>query len=214
MSLFDGSTFFAFLLAAVALVIAPGPGQALVLARTLQGGTRSGVLTAAGLEIGTFVHTLAASVGLSAVLMTSATAFTVVKFVGAGYLVLLGVMTLRRAGRVAAPVEGAAPAAVPDSRLLLHAALTGTLNPKVALFFLAFLPQFVDPARGQPLLQFLILGLTFAVLGFVGDSAVALLADGARHRLREAPAWAIWRERVTGAVLVGLGLRLALLSRR
>lgn len=211
--LFDAATFAGFTLAAAALVAAPGPGQALVLARTLQGGARDGLLTAAGLEIGTLVHTAAASLGLSTILATSAAAFDVVKYVGAGYLILLGVSAWRRAGD--APLQPAAPTASgPSSRLLLHAAITGTLNPKVALFFLAFLPQFVDPRRGHVVLQFLTLGLTFAVLGLLGDGTLALLGHRARERFLEAPRWAAVRERLTGAVLVALGLRLVFLSRR
>ena len=211
--LFDPSTFAAFALAAIALVAAPGPGQALVLTRTFQGGARDGILTALGLEIGTLLHTIAASLGLSAVLVTSALAFDVIKYAGAAYLIVIGIAAWRKASHAAQP---SAPEAAKASglRLVLHAAVTGTLNPKVALFFLAFLPQFVDPSRGHVLLQFLILGLTFALLGLVGDSTVALLGHHARRRLTSAPRWTLWRERLTGAVLVGLGVRLAFLSHR
>jgi threonine/homoserine/homoserine lactone efflux protein len=213
-ALFDASTFAAFCLAAAALVAAPGPGQALVLARTFQGGARDGLLTAAGLEIGTLLHTAAASAGLSAVLATSAAAFNLVKLIGAAYLILLGVAAWSRAGQTLARPVTAIGNPRSGAPLLLHAAVTGTLNPKVALFFLAFLPQFVNPSRGHVLAQFLVLGLTFAALGLAGDSAVALLGHRARARLLGSPAWAAWRERVTGAILVGLGVRLAFLSRR
>ncbi|HXI20455.1 MAG TPA: LysE family translocator, partial [Gemmatimonadales bacterium] len=142
-ALFDPAAFATFALAATALVVAPGPGQALVLTRTFQGGARDGLLTAAGLEIGTLIHTLAASVGLSAILATSATAFNVVKYLGAGYLVVLGIAAWRKAGHIPARAESDAANPKPGSHLVLHAAVTGTLNPKVALFFLAFLPQFV-----------------------------------------------------------------------
>jgi len=213
-SLFDSSSLVAFGLAAGALVIAPGPGQALVLTRTLQGGVRDGLLTAAGLEIGTLVHTGAAAFGLSAILATSAAAFSVVKYLGAAYLVFLGIAAWRQAGRQPTVLETAESTRTPGHHLLAHAAVTGVLNPKVALFFLAFLPQFVNPLHGHVLLQFLILGLAFAVLGLVGDSTVALLGARARARLLRAPSWAAWRERVTGVILIGLGLRLALLSRR
>lgn len=208
--LFEPATLGTYLLAAVALVVAPGPGQALVLARTLQGGTRHGVLTALGLELGTLVHTLAAALGLSAILATSAAAFAVVKWLGAGYLVWLGIGALRAAGR--GPVaEVAAPA--PTHHVLLRAAVTGLLNPKVALFFLAFLPQFVTPARGHVFLQFVVLGLLFAILGLAGDGLLAMAAGRARTRLVRSTAGSRWRERVTGTVLIGLGLRLALVQR-
>lgn len=213
-ALVDASSLVPFALAAAALVAAPGPGQALVLTRTFQGGARDGVLTAVGLEIGTLVHTVAAALGLSAILATSALAFDVVKYVGAGYLVLLGIIAWRNTGATPALPDTAPPTPGRGSRLLLHAALTGTLNPKVALFFLAFLPQFVDPGRGRVVLQFLVLGFTFAVLGLVGDCTVALIGHGARERLLRTPAWTAWRDRITGAVLVGLGMRLAFLSRR
>jgi threonine/homoserine/homoserine lactone efflux protein len=210
-TLFDLSTLVTFGLASAALVATPGPGQALVLTRTLQGGTRAGVLTAAGLEIGTAVHTFAAALGLSAVLATSATAFSVVKYLGAAYLVVLGLLAL---GRPAPRSHPSSPSHPPPPRhLVAHAAVTGLLNPKVALFFLAFLPQFVDPSRGHSFLQFIVLGLGFALLGFTGDSLVALIAGGARSRLLEDSRWELRRERLTGAILIGLGIRLALLSR-
>lgn len=208
--LFEPATLGTYLLAAVALVVAPGPGQALVLARTLQGGTRQGVLTALGLELGTLVHTFAAALGLSAILATSAAAFAVVKWLGAGYLVWLGISAFRAAGKGHA-AEASPPA--PTHHVLLRAAITGLLNPKVALFFLAFLPQFVTPARGHVFLQFVILGLVFALIGLAGDSLLAVAAGRARTRLVGSTAGARWRERVTGAVLIGLGLRLALVQR-
>lgn len=211
--LFDTSTLLAFGLATAALIAAPGPGQALVLTRTLQGGTRWGLLTVFGLQIGTAVHTLAAALGLSAILATSATAFAVVKYLGAGYLLVLGVRALLSSARTAVP--GAEPESKPaDRHLLVHATVTGILNPKVAIFFLAFLPQFVNPARGHTFLQFVILGLTFAVLGVLGDGSLALVAGRARGRLLAGSRWAQWRERVTGTILIGLGIRLALHSRR
>lgn len=210
--LFDATTFLTYLGAAAALVAAPGPGQALVMARTLQGGVRAGLLTSVGLNLGTVVHTVAAALGLSAVLLASATAFAVVKLVGAAYLVVLGV-------RIIAGTLGASPVAAPDrprpetelpsSRLLAHGMLTGVLNPKVALFFLAFLPQFVRPERGGVFVQLAVLGLVLATLGVIGDSIVALVAGRTGRRM----AAGTWRERLTGGVLVAIGVRLALLRR-
>ncbi len=211
--LFDAATFGTYLATAAALVAAPGPGQALVMARTLQGGVRAGLLTSIGLNLGTLAHTVAAALGLSALLLASATAFTVVKLVGAVYLVVLGT-------RMVAGTLGARPVAAPDratadaprvqsARLLAHGALTGLLNPKVAVFFLAFLPQFVRPERGGVFLQFLGLGLVLATLGVIGDSLVAVVAARTGRRV----AAGAWRERITGSVLVALGVQLALVRR-
>jgi threonine/homoserine/homoserine lactone efflux protein len=212
-NLFDAATFGTYLAAAAALVIAPGPGQALVMARTLQGGVRAGLLTSVGLNLGTVVHTAAAALGLSALLLASATAFTVVKLVGAVYLVILGARMIASTwgGRrlLAAPDRPAEAPRLPSSRLLAHGALTGVLNPKVAVFFLAFLPQFVRPERGGVFVQFAVLGLVLATLGVIGDSIVALIAGRTGRRM----AGGAWRERLTGGVLVALGIRLALLRR-
>jgi threonine/homoserine/homoserine lactone efflux protein len=210
-SLFDWQTVLAYCVAAIALIVSPGPGQALVIARTIQGGTRAGMLTACGLQIGTLVHTLAASVGLSAILAASATAFTIVKYVGAAYLVVLGVLTLR--GAWSSKNKQAASAAVQrtnDKVLVAHAFATGVLNPKVAIFFLAFLPQFVHPERGGVLLQFMVLGVLLTVLGLIGDTTVAWLAGRARARMAQNQRFTRWQETFTGTVLVGLGVHLAL----
>src|SRR5262249_1743080 len=203
--LFDFATCGTYLAAAAALVAAPGPGQALVMARTVQGGLRAGLFTSVGLNIGTLGHTVAAALGLSALLLASATAFTVVKLVGAVYLAVLGVRLLvgtfrSRGATTAASAEPEAPRG-PGARLLAHGVLTGLLNPKVALFFLAFLPQFVHPERGGVLIQFAVLGVALATLGVIGDSLVAVVAARTRRRM----ATGAWRERITGSVLIALG---------
>jgi threonine/homoserine/homoserine lactone efflux protein len=215
MALFDTTTLMTYCIAAIALVIAPGPGQALVLARTVEGGTRAGVLTAVGLEIGTLVHTFAAALGLSAILATSATAFTMVKNVGAAYLVVLGTIALwraRRASTTATSIPHVHSAS--GSHLVVHAAVAGVLNPKVAVFFVAFLPQFVDPDRGAVLAQFVGLGVLLACFGFTFDTTLSAVAGRARDRLLGSRRFTAWRERVTGAVMIGLGLRLALEKQR
>lgn len=209
---FAESTLFAFGVAAAAIVAAPGPGQALVLTRTLQGGTRRGIWTAFGLEIGTVVHTFAAALGLSAILATSAMAFAIVKYLGAAYLMWLGIRTFRGA-LVDRAETTARQEQARTTRVVAHAAVTGILNPKVAVFFLAFLPQFVDPGRGRVFLQFVLLGFAFATLGFLGDSLVAAVAGRARRRLVTGKRWALWRERATGTALIALGIRLAFQER-
>lgn len=209
--LFDATTLTTYLVAGAALVVAPGPGQALVIARTVQGGARAGVLTAAGLEIGTLVHVLAAALGLSVILMHSATAFALVKYLGAAYLVWLGIKALRESGRAGA---GQAQAPAPARRVLVQAVVTGVLNPKVALFFLAFLPQFVHPERGHVLLQFVVLGTLLALMGLTFDSTVSFFVGRARRRMAVSARFAVWRERLMGCVLIGLGVKLALAEQR
>ena len=191
----DPALLLAYSLAALALVLAPGPAQALVLTRTLEAGTRAGLLTSVGVEIGTLVHTLAAALGLSAILATPATAYTIVKYAGALYLVGARDADLwrARASGYVGPVAGHA-ADVPGSRFVMHAAMTGVLNPKVAVFFLAFLPQFVRPERGAQLAQFLVLGLVLAALGFIVDVSLAVIAGRARARISGGSVFAAWRE--------------------
>ncbi len=202
----EGPALLGYLAACLGVVLAPGPAQALVLSRALGEGRRAGVLTAVGLNVGTLLHALAAGLGLSALLATSATAFAALRFAGAAYLVILGLGALRASPAVAVRPEAPAPG---PSRAFTRAVAIGVLNPKVALFLLAFVPPFVDPARGPVLAQFAVLGailalidvayevLLVAALLAVGDR---LLAPGPVHR---------WRQRVTGTVLLGLGVRLA-----
>lgn len=209
--MFDLKILLSYTAASLLLVIAPGPGQMLVLARSLGGGRAVGVATALGLGVGSLVHTLAAAFGLSQLLVHSASLYAVVQYLGAAYLVFLGVKALRArpelsTSQVVRPGPGVRSA-------VTRGTVTGILNPKVALFFLAFLPQFVRPERSHVLLQFLVLGLLFTVLAVLGDSMVALAAGRLSHALRRHPAWATWRERVVGTVLLGLGLRLAFAPR-
>ena len=204
--------YSSFVVASAILILMPGPSQALVMSRTLVGGPRAGLLTAVGLNVGTLGHALAAALGLSTVLATSALAFSVVKYVGAAYLLYLGVQALRTPAR-SATTAAAESASLASSSAFGQAVAAGLLNPKVAIFFLAFLPQFVDPARGAVFMQFLLLGATMAVLDTLYESALVLLVAGTRARLAARPASAPWRERVTGAVLVGLAVRLALQER-
>jgi threonine/homoserine/homoserine lactone efflux protein len=203
---FAPSTLAAFLVAAVALVLLPGPGRALVLARSVTGGFRAGLAATLGLNTGTLAHTMAAGLGLSAVLAASATAFTLVKLAGAGYLVVLGVLAWRSGGDAATRPERR-----PGG--YLSAVLVGVLNPKVALFFLAFLPQFVHPERGAVLAQFLVLGLILAGLGMLSDCLLSLAAHAVALRISASQRFATWRARITGTVFVALGLRLAFTER-
>jgi threonine/homoserine/homoserine lactone efflux protein len=207
----DWATVLGFTAAAALVVIAPGPGQMLVTARTLGGGRPVGVAAALGLGAGSLVHTFAAAFGLSQLLLRSSFLYAVVQYVGAAYLVFLGVKALRSRPATAGPGAGRGRAGV--SAAVVQGAVTGVFNPKVALFFLAFLPQFVRPERGHVMLQFVVLGLLFSVLAVLGDITVALAAGRMSQALRRNLAWAAWRERAVGTVLVGLGLRLAFTRR-
>lgn len=203
---FDARTLGTYLVAATALVLAPGPGQAIVLGRSLSGGRMAGVLTSLGLNVGTLAHTLAAAFGLSAILATSAVAYSVVKLAGAAYLVLLGIKALReRPESAPASVEAVAS----GRQAFVRGIVTGILNPKVALFFLAFLPQFVHPEKGRVVLQFLVLGTLLGAIGFAWDVMLASAAGRLGGWMARNPKVALWRQRVTGGVFVALGLQLA-----
>jgi len=202
----DLPSYLMFLAASVALILLPGPAQALVVARTLAGGRRPGALTAVGLNIGTLFHTATAALGLSAVLATSALAFSVVKYAGAAYLIYLGIRAVR--SKAAPPARTGLPGDSVRSPLG-QAIVTGILNPKVALFFLAFLPQFVDPSRGAVFAQFLVLGGSMALLDTLYELGLVHLVCEMRERYLRNPRLVAWQNRASGAVLVALGLRLA-----
>jgi threonine/homoserine/homoserine lactone efflux protein len=207
--MFDSTTMITFLVASVAIIIAPGPAQALVLTRTLGEGRAAGAMTAVGLNVGTLAHAFAAALGLSAILATSAVAFGVVKYAGAAYLVYLGVRALR--------ARGDEPERIGDVRavaMFWRKVMTGALNPKVAVFFLAFLPQFVAPERGSAFWQSLILGAIVAALDVIYELILVWAAGALRGRVVRSRRFAQWRKGVTGAALIGLGARLALAQRQ
>jgi threonine/homoserine/homoserine lactone efflux protein len=198
----DASTIAAFGLASFLLLIIPGPAVLYILNRSVSDGREAGLAAVAGLELGTLVHVLAAAVGLSAVLATSATAFNAVKWLGAGYLVFVGVRTLMQP----APQIETDRAAVSVHRAFGQGVVVNILNPKVALFFLSFLPQFIRPADGHAGLQALVLGLVFVAIGCVTDTCYSLLASSLRHVLLRGRTLPIVRRWVAGSVFIGLGL--------
>ena len=211
--MFGVHDYWLFVLSAVLLNIAPGQDTIYILGRSIGQGRRIGVASALGVSAGTVVHTFAAALGLSAIVAASATAFLAMKLIGAAYLVYLGIALLR-ASMGPAPTKPAKLPRVSYRRVFTQGLLTNVLNPKVALFFLAFLPQFADPARGAFALQVLVLGLIFIVNGLwvcllVARSAAAM-ADWARERAGAMS----WIQRGSGALLVGLGLHLAINGRQ
>ena len=205
----DPARYAIFVGAALALLAVPGPAVLYVVARSVHQGRGAGLASVLGIHVGTVVHVLAATVGLSALIVSSATAFTAVKLLGAAYLVYLGVRTLLGRDRERGE-EAAGLAARGRRRDLAEGAVVNVLNPKTALFFLAFLPQFVDPGAGSATLQVLVLGLTFMALGLVTDSLWALAAGAAGELLRGRRAFARAQRTVTGGVYVGLGAATAL----
>lgn len=211
MPLFDAATLLAYLAAAAVLVLIPGPGTAWILAQTAAGGTRRGLRAGLGLETATLIHAAAAGLGLSAVLATSALAFEMLKYAGAAYLVWLGIRAWREQ-TASAPASLRPPSSTPSPsrHVYRRSVLTGVLNPKVAVFFLAFLPQFVRPERGMVWLQFLVLGALLSMIGFTHSAALAFLVGRLGRRLSTSARIARWRQRLIAGVFVALGLRLAL----
>jgi threonine/homoserine/homoserine lactone efflux protein len=203
----DPSSLGVFVLAAIVLLVTPGPAVLYIVARSVDQGRRAGLVSTLGIHVGTLVHIAAAAAGLSALVVASATAFGVVKYLGAAYLVYLGVRRLveRR------PVPGL-PGATPEplSRIFLQGVVVNVLNPKTALFFLAFLPQFVDVGRGAVAAQIVGLGLLFVALALVSDGLYAVGAGTARAWLRRSPRLLAGERYVAGSVYIGLGLAAAL----
>jgi threonine/homoserine/homoserine lactone efflux protein len=203
----EPSTFALFALAALALLAIPGPAVLYIVTQSVSGGRRAGLVSTAGVHVGTLVHVTAAAVGLSSLLVSSARAFEAVKLAGAAYLIYVGVRRL---------LERTAPGTIGSSeaddlgRVFRRAIVVNVLNPKTALFFLAFLPQFVEVSRGSVALQIVVLGLTFVLLGLLSDGLYALLAGTAGSWLRGRRRVAAGERYVTGGVLVGLGVATAL----
>mgnify|MGYP001236402911 CR=1 FL=1 len=205
----DASQLALFLAAALVIAITPGPGIFYVAARTLAGGRAEGLASTFGTGIGGLFHIAAGALGVSALIMASAEAFTILKFAGAAYLVWLGLKTIREA-RFALP-QGVTRTGA--GRAFREGILVEALNPKTAAFFLAFIPQFVDPAQGHVALQFAVLGLVPVVLNTLVDVIVVQMAARARDGLSRRPK-AIRRMReASGVVMCGLGATLALARR-
>ena len=196
-----------FAAAAILLLLTPGPAVLYIVARSVEQGRVAGLVSVCGITSGTFVHIAAAALGLSALLASSALAFAVVKYAGAAYLIYIGVRRiLSRADAPAAQLE------LPRrslGRLYRDGFIVNLLNPKTALFFLAFLPQFVDPSRGAVAFQVAFLGVMFAAMGFVSDGVYALAAGTAGRWVKRNNHYLRWERYVTGTVFIGLGVTAA-----
>lgn len=205
--MFDGIVNLpVFLAAALALCAAPGPDSAYILGRTLLQGRRAGVVSVLGIVTGAAMHVLAAGLGLSAFLAASASAFGAVKLAGAAYLVWLGVKTFRERP---AGAQGVALPRRTDRQLFVQGVLTDVLNPKVAVFFLAFLPHFIAPDAPHKVASFLLLGGMVLAMGLVWDLGLALAAAQLTRALRRRPSFGRWSNRAMGVLLAVLGVGLA-----
>lgn len=202
-------TLSLFLLAALGLLLIPGPSVLYVITRSVEQGRRAGLASVLGIELASLVHTAAAALGLSAVLLTSALAFSVVKYLGAAYLISLGLRTLLTREKYRQ-----APLQVPKrfSQLFTQGFLVNLLNPKTALFFYAFLPQFVDPARGAVGAQILLFGVLFVLLASCTDSLYALLSSQVGSMLSRNGSIRRVQRYVTGSVYIVLGITTAIVG--
>ena len=191
------------MLASLALAVVPGPAVLYIVAQSVDQGRFAGLVSALGIGVGGLVHVVAATIGLSSLLASSATAFTIVKYAGACYLILLGIRRLMTREQLE---DDVARTPRPRRRLFVDGVVVNVLNPKTALFFLAFLPQFVDPDSGAASLQILALGLLFVAIALCSDSLWALAAGTLGSWLRRSRWYLGVKRWVTGTVFVGLGL--------
>jgi threonine/homoserine/homoserine lactone efflux protein len=203
-----------FVLSGLLLNITPGPDTAFIVGRSVQLGWRGGAAAALGVGAGCLAHIAAASIGLSALLASSSAAFATIKLIGAAYLIWLGIRMLLSAPGSAAAVEWGDGGGQALRQVFWQGALTNALNPKVTLFFLAFLPQFVDADSSHKALAFLLLGTLFNLNGTAWNLAVAAFAARAAGRLRRSETALRWINRVLGGIFIALGVRVALLQAR
>ena len=189
--------------AALVLLLIPGPAVIYIVARSVAQGRKAGLVSVLGIHAATFIHVLAAALGLSVLLLSSALAFNIVKYAGAAYLIWLGLRKLFGPAETAANAE---LARYSHSKLFRDGFVVNLLNPKTALFFFAFLPQFIDIGRGHVPMQITLLGFVFAVLGFCTDSAWALLAGTAGDWLKRSRGYLKFERYGSGVLFIGLGL--------
>ncbi len=206
----SATSFGLFLTAAIVLAVSPGPGMLYVLARSLRGGWREGLASSLGTAVGGFCHVVAAAFGLSVILATSATAFSVVKYAGAAYLLYLGVRTIVAGKEVDAVTSGAREAAWPAFR---QGITTEAFNPKTALFFLSFLPQFIN-REAAAIPQFLLLGTISVMLNTTADLVVSLLAGPIGTQLQQRPRLRHGQRYLSGGALIALGTYVAVSGER
>lgn len=201
-------TLLVFAPVALGLLVVPGPAVLYIVTRSIDQGRTAGFVSLLGIHVGSLVHVAAAAVGISALLASSALAFSAVKYAGAAYLIVLGVRKL--VAKDEPSEDGIDPPRASLRRIFVQGIVVNVLNPKTALFFLAFLPQFVDPARGPVWVQMVVLGMTFIALGICSDGTYALVASRAGRWLRSSARFRRAQRYVSGGVYVSLGAAAAL----
>ncbi|WP_348549230.1 LysE family translocator [Psychrobacter sp. KFRI-CH2-11] len=212
--MFGIENYLGFVLAAILLNLTPGTDTMYIITRSVSHGSVAGFYSVLGIISGILVHTVFAALGLSIILINSPLAFTIVKYIGASYLCYLGIKMLmsKQPSLLANHLPKSSPSAPANSiahwQIYKQGVLTNVFNPKVALFFLAFFPQFIDPNYAHSALSFLILGLSFALTGFVWCSCLALLASKFSANLRKNPAIEVILNKISGVVFIGLGVKL------
>jgi len=204
----DQATLITYVAIVLGFVFIPGPATLLTVARATTSGTRVGIATGAGITAGDIVHTLLAVVGISAIIATSAVLFSVIKYLGAAYLIYLGVKAIMEKSPTSIGGKGQMP--ITAAQAFRQAILAEMLNPKTALFFLAFLPQFVKPENGSVVMQLTVLGVLFAFIGFFSTIVFAVSAGGLGSFLRRNPQVLKWQGKVVGGIYCALGLRVAM----
>ena len=203
--------FAAFAVASLALLVVPGPSVLYIVTRSMDQGRAAGLVSVLGIHTGSIVHVAAAALGLSAILASSALSYDIVKYVGAAYLIWLGIRTLRGRGEERTDGAGKGHSL---RRIYAQGVVVNVLNPKTALFFLAFLPQFVDVSKGSVPLQIVLLGVTFILLGFVSDGSYALVSARVSRGLAVRRRSGIARRWLPGVTLIALGIVSAITGRR
>ena len=212
--MFGIENYLGFVLAAILLNLTPGTDTMYIITRSVSHGSAAGFYSVLGIISGILVHTVFAALGLSIILINSPLAFTIVKYIGASYLCYLGIKMLmsKQPSLLANHLPQSSPSTPANSiahwQIYKQGVLTNVFNPKVALFFLAFFPQFIDPSYAHSALSFLILGLSFALTGFVWCLCLALLASRFSANLRKNPAIEVLLNKISGVVFIGLGVKL------
>jgi threonine/homoserine/homoserine lactone efflux protein len=201
------SSIIIFLLAALGLLLIPGPAVIYIVTRSIAQGRKAGIASVLGIELASLCHSIAAAFGLSAILLASSMAFSIVKYLGAAYLVYLGIRAILSKGD-AQQIENSTPPSL--SQLFRKGFLVNILNPKTALFFYAFLPQFVNPARGSAIIQILILGALFVMLATITDSTYALVTSGVGRMITKRAGFQRIQKYVTGGIYITLGVAAAM----